>query len=240
MKRSSKVWPILLKRELAAFYQSPVAWIVTGLFLVFSGFLFFPTFFLINRAELRNFFSLLPVLFSFFIPALTMRLVSEESRSGSLETLLTLPVSGSDVVAAKFLSSLIFVAGMLLPTLVYVISVSRIGNPDPGPIVGGYLGAVFLASAYSAIGLYASSLTKNQIVAFFLAFSLCIVLTMAHQFAIFLPPLMVAPVEFLGSTSHFDSVTRGILDSRDLLYFISITAFFLAMTVRNLDDRRAG
>lgn len=102
MKKSKVVWPVLLKRELQAFYQSPVAWIVTGLFLAFSGFLFFPTFFLINRAEMRNFFSLLPVLFAFFIPALTMRLLAEESRSGSIETLLTLPVSGRDVVASKF------------------------------------------------------------------------------------------------------------------------------------------
>ncbi|HOC30258.1 MAG TPA: ABC-2 transporter permease, partial [Treponemataceae bacterium] len=124
MKKTSAVWPVLLARELKALYQSPVAWIVTVLFLVFSGFLFFPTFFLINRAELRNFFQLLPVLFSFFIPALTMRVLSEESRSGSLETLLTLPVSGADVVASKFLSVLVFIAGMLLPTAVYVVSVS--------------------------------------------------------------------------------------------------------------------
>jgi len=238
MKKSRAVWPVLLARELKALYQSPVAWIVTVLFLAFSGFLFFPTFFLVNRAELRNFFQLLPVLFSFFIPALTMRVLSEESRSGSLETLLTLPVSGADVVASKFLSVLVFIAGMLLPTAVYVVSVSLIGNPDPGPIAGGYLGALFLAAAYASIGVYASSLTKNQIVAFFVAFSVCIVLTLAHQFAIFLPAVLVDPVEFVGTASHFEAVSRGILDSRDLLYFASATAIFLALSVRNLDDRR--
>lgn len=238
MKKTSAVWLVLLARELKALYQSPVAWIVTVLFLVFSGFLFFPTFFLINRAELRNFFQLLPVLFSFFIPALTMRVLSEESRSGSLETLLTLPVSGADVVASKFLSVLVFIAGMLFPTAVYVVSVSLIGKPDPGPIAGGYIGALFLSAAYAAIGVYASSLTKNQIVAFFIAFSVCIVLTLGHQFAIFLPAALVGPVEFLGTASHFEAVSRGILDSRDLLYFASVTAIFLALSVRNLEDRR--
>ena len=187
---------------------------------------------------MRNFFSLLPILFSFFLPALTMRLLAEESRSGSLETLLTLPVTGAHVTAAKFLSVVVFVAGMLAPSLAYVFSIGMIGNPDPGPIAGGYLGALFLAAAYASIGLYASSVTKNQILAFFVAFSLCIMLTLAHQFAIFLPPFLVAPVEFLGSSSHFEAVSRGILDTRDLLYFASLTALFLAMTVRNLDDRR--
>lgn len=238
MTKSKAVWPVLLKRELQAFYQSPVAWIVTGLFLVFSGFLFFPTFFLINRAELRNFFSLLPVLFSFFIPALTMRLFAEETRSGSIETLLTLPVSGGDVVASKFLAVLVFIGGMLAPTLVYVLSISLIGTPEAGPIIGGYAGAFFLSASFSAIGLYASSLTKNQIIAFFVAFSISIVLTLSSQFAVFLPAILVGPVEFLGVTSHFESISRGIVDSRDIVYFISLTVFFLALTVRNLNDRR--
>ncbi|HKL85474.1 MAG TPA: ABC-2 transporter permease [Treponemataceae bacterium] len=238
MIKSKAVWPVLLKRELQAFYQSPVAWIVTGLFLVFSGFLFFPTFFLINRAELRNFFSLLPVLFSFFIPALTMRLLAEETRSGSIETLLTLPVSGRDIVASKFLAVFIFIVGMLVPTLVYVFSISLIGKPEMGPIIGGYIGALFLSASFSAIGLYASSVTKNQIIAFFIAFSIAIILTLSSQFAIFLPAILVGPVEFFGVTSHFESISRGILDSRDLVYFISLTVFFLALTARNLDDRR--
>lgn len=236
--KQKAVWPVLLKRELSSLYQSPIAWIVMILFLVFSGFLFFPTFFLVNRAEMRNFFTILPVMFSFFIPALTMRLFSEESRSGSLETLLTLPVSGGDVVAGKFLSVLLFIGSMLLPTLVYALSISLIGKPDAGPLIGGYLGSVFLASSYTAIGVYASSLTKNQIVAFFIAFSISMILTLAHQFAIFLPAQIVNLVEFLGTSSHFDAVSRGVLDSRDLLYFASLTALFLFLTVQNCNDRR--
>lgn len=235
---AAKPWRTLLARELSSLYQSPVAWIVTVLFLVFSGFLFFPTFFLVNRAEMRNFFSLLPIMFSFFIPALTMRLLAEEQRSGSLETLLTLPVKTTDVVYAKFVSVVVFVAGMLGFSLVYVLSISVIGKPDFGPIIGGYLGSIFLVAAYTAIGIFASSVTKNQIVAFFVGFALCISLSFIHQFSIFLPASIVSPLEFLGTTSHFNAIARGIIDTRDLIYFISLTALFLGLTIKNVGNRR--
>ncbi len=232
------VWIHLAKRELAAFYSGPVAYIVAVLFLAFSGFLFFSTFFLVNRAELRTFFSLLPVLFAFFIPALTMRLFSEETRSGSIETLLTLPVTPLDVVVGKFAAAFVSAAGMLLPTLVYVLTVIRLGSPDTGPIVGGYLGSLFLVAAFSAIGVCASALTKNQIVAFFTAFTLCMVLAMIDRFFVLLPSAVVGPLEFLSAGKHFESVARGIIDSRDLVYFASLTVIFLAITVTRLDAGR--
>lgn len=152
----------ILARELSAYFSSPVAYIVSGLFLVFSGMLFISTFFLVNRAELRDFFGLLPVLFSFFIPALTMRLFAEEKRSGTIETLFTLPVSALDAVLGKFLAALVFVAVMLLPTLAYVLTAAFLGDLDPGPVVGGYLGALLLAAGFSAVGVYASAVTKTR------------------------------------------------------------------------------
>jgi ABC-2 type transport system permease protein len=239
MKKQKSVWPVIMKRELVAFFTSPVAYIVTGLFVVFSGFLLFSTFFLVNRAELRNFFTLLPVLFAFFVPALTMRLFAEEKRSGSIETLLTLPVSALDVVMGKFLAVFLFTASMLVPTLVYAVTALLLGHPDPGPLVGGYLGALFLAAGFSAIGLFASSVTKNQIVAFFIAFTVCILLAIIDQFLVLLPATIVVQLEFLSAGFHFESISRGILDTRDLLYFLSLTAFFLGLTVQILDDRRA-
>ncbi len=237
--KHTPLWPVIARRELAALFQSPVAWIVMALFLAFSGLLFLPAFFLINRAELRGFFSLLPILFSFFIPAITMRAISEEKRSGTIETLLTLPVSGFDVIAGKFAAVLGFVASMLLPTLSYVFSVLLIGSPDPGPLLGGYIGALVLASAFASIGLFASTLTRNQIVAFFAAFAICITLTFVGQFAIFLPAVLAAPVQYLSVTTHFESIARGIVDTRDILYFASLTCVFFGLAVRTVDDRRS-
>lgn len=230
---------IIMKRELASYFTSPVAYIVTGLFLIFSGFMFFSTFFLSKRAELRGFFNLLPVLLSFFVPALTMRLFSEEKRSGSLETLLTLPITDFEAVMGKFFAAFITSAAMLVPTLFYVITAYSFGKPDLGPIVGGYLGALFLCAAFSAIGLFASSLTKNQIIAFFVAFAVCILLSMISIFLVVLPAPIVNVLSFFTADTHFNSVARGIIDSRDLLYFISLTALFIGLTVKvSQNDRR--
>lgn len=237
--KQKPVWLVILNRELAAHFSSPVAYIVTGLFLIFSGFLFFSTFFLVGRAELRNFFSLLPILFAFFIPALTMRLLAEEKRSGTIETLFTMPVSAFDATMGKFLSALSFTLIMLIPTLFYALSAAVLGDPDPGPMIGGYLGAFFLAAAFSAVGVYASGVTKNQIVAFFIAFTICISLAMIDAFLVILPAPIANLLQFLSAGYHFNSIARGIVDSRDILYFLSVTTLFLWMTVDTLDDRRA-
>jgi ABC-2 type transport system permease protein len=229
----------ILSRELSAYFSSPVAYIVSGLFLVFSGILFISTFFLVNRAELRDFFGLLPVLLSFFIPALTMRLFAEEKRSGTIETLFTLPVSPFDAVMGKFLAALTFVAVMLLPTLAYVLTAAFLAYLDPGPVVGGYLGALLLAAGFSAVGLYASAVTKNQIVAFFVAFSICILLALVDRFLVLLPGPVVGFLEFFSAGHHFDAITRGIVDSRDILYFASLSVLFVWMSVDVMEDRRA-
>ncbi len=230
---------VIMKRELASYFTSPVAYIVTGLFLLFSGFMFFSTFFISKRAELRNFFGLLPVLLSFFVPAITMRLFSEEKRSGSLETLLTLPVTDFEAVMGKFWAAFITSAAMLVPTLFYVLTAYMFGTPDAGPIIGGYLGALFLCAAFSAIGLFASSLTKNQIIAFFAAFAICILLSMISVFLVVLPAPVVSVLSFFTADTHFNSIARGIIDSRDLLYFVSLTALFAGLTVKvSQNDRR--
>lgn len=229
---------VIFKREMSSFFTSPVAYIVMGLFLLISGFLFFSTFFLYDKAEMRGFFSLLPLLFAFFIPAITMRLFAEEKKSGTIETLITMPFSSREIVFGKFLSGLAFTAVMLLPTLIYVFTVARLGELDPGPVVSGYLGALFLAAAFTAIGLYCSFLTKNQIVAFFVAFSICIVLVLLDNFLILLPSVLVDVFEFISAGSHFNSIARGILDSRDIVYFLSVTAAFLVKTSLDLEERR--
>jgi ABC-2 type transport system permease protein len=229
--RRPRVATVIVKRELGAYFSGPIAYIVTGLFLIFSGILFFSSFFLQDRAELRRFFDNLPILLSFFIPALTMRLFSEEKRSGSIETLMTLPVTELDVVWGKFAAAWTSVVVMLVPTVSYVVTVMLFGSPDPGPIVGGYLGAVFLCAAFSAIGLFASSVTKNQIIAFFVAFGISIVLSTLDYFLIFMPGAVVNFLAYFSAGAHFSSVSRGIIDTRDLLYFVSVTLLFLVLTI---------
>ena len=138
---------IIMRRELGAYFTSPVAYIVTGLFLIITGVMFFTTFYLYNRAELRNMFTLMPVILSLFIPALTMRLFAEEKKSGSLETLMTLPVTEFDVVLGKFLAAFISSLTMIAPTLFYLLGILPFGTPDAGPVIGGYIGTVFLCAA---------------------------------------------------------------------------------------------
>ena len=233
-KSAKKYCPaiIIMKRELKSYFTSPVAYIVTALFLIIAGILFYSTFFLYDRAELRQFFSSLPLLLSFFIPALTMRIFAEERRVGSIETLMTLPVTELDVVTGKYLASFISTLIMLAPTLLYILPAAIFGSPDFGPIVGGYLGKIFLCASYTAIGVFATSVTKNQIIAFFTGFIICIVLTLIDSFLIFLPSPIVSFFSYLSANGHFTSISRGILDTRDLIYFMSLTALFFATTVK--------
>ncbi|MCR5765247.1 MAG: ABC transporter permease [Treponema sp.] len=223
---------IIMKRELASYFSGPIAYIVICLFLGIAGFTFFSTFFLQNRAELRNYFGLLPLLLSFFVPALTMRLFAEEKRVGSIETLMTLPVTEVNVVTGKFLAAFIETLIMIAPTLFYVIAAEIFGEPDYGPIIGGFVGAIFLCASYVAIGLFASSITKNQIIAFFVGFIICIVLTMIDAFLVIFPSSVVKALSFLCADVHFSSVAKGIIDSRDILYFVSLTALFFTLTVK--------
>ncbi|MBW2600832.1 MAG: ABC transporter permease subunit, partial [Deltaproteobacteria bacterium] len=177
----------IFKKEFMAYFVSPIAYIVISIFLLITGWLFFTTFFLNNQANLRNFFALLPIIFSFVVPAITMRLFSEELNVGSYETLLTMPVTLRDVVAGKFLAALAFVITMLVPTASYPITVSFLGRLDWGPVAGGYIGAILLGAAFCSIGLFASSLTRNQIIAFIIAVAICFVLTLIDKMLFFLP-----------------------------------------------------
>ena len=223
---------VIMKRELKSYFSGPIGYIITALFLVINGLLFFAAFFLQNRADLRNFFSMLPILLSFFIPAITMRVLAEEKRIGSIETLMTLPVREIDVVTGKYLAILIEALVMLAPTLFYVITAEIFGSPDYGPIIGGYAGAIFICAAFAAIGLFSSSITKNQIIAFAVAMAICLALTFIESFLVFLPDGIVKLFSFLSASVHFGSISKGIVDTRDLLYFISLTALFFVCTVR--------
>jgi len=222
----------ILSKELKDYFISPIAYIVIAIFLVVTGWFFFSTFFLFNQADLRNFFDLLPITFSFLIPAVTMRLFSEEFHVGSYEVLLTLPVTFVDIILGKFLAAVLFVSAALVPTLAYPVSISVLGKLDWGPVIGGYLGAVFLAAAYSAVGLFASALTRNQIIAFIVGVSICFALTLIDKMLFFFPGSLLALLGYLGADTHFGNIAKGIIDSRDILYFLSVT--FLGLYACNL------
>ena len=213
----------IFRKEFRTYFVSPIAYIVISIFLLVTGWFFFMTFFLYNQADLRNFFTLLPLIFSFVVPAITMRLFSEELNMGSYEILLTLPVTYRDVILGKFLASVAFITAMLIPTLAYPISVSFLGQIDWGPVAGGYIGAVMLGAAFSAVGLFASSMTRNQIIAFIIGLAICFALTLVDKMLFFLPQSLLGIFEYLGADFHFQNISRGIIDSRDILYFLSVS-----------------
>jgi len=228
----------IFRREFRHYFITPIAYIVISIFLILTGWFFFSTFFLYSQTELRNFFSLLPIIFSFIVPTVTMRLFSEEYNVGSYEILVTMPVTDRDIILGKFLAALCFVAVMLLPTVSYAISVSMLGDLDWGPVVGGYVGALLLGGAFVAVGLFASALTKNQIIAFIIGMIICFALTMVDKILFFLPESMLGFFQYIGADYHFENVSKGILDTRDILYFASVVFAALYGTFLVLQEKK--
>jgi len=209
-------------KELKDYFISPIAYIVISIFLLVTGWFFFTTFFYYNQADLRNFFNLLPITFSFLIPAVTMRLFSEELNVGSYEMLLTLPVTFKDILLGKFLAGVLFVAAALVPTFAYPIFIAFMGQLEWGPVAGGYLGALLLSASFVAVGLFASSLTRNQIIAFIVGMAICFTLTLIDKMLFFFPGPLLGVVGYLGADFHFQNIAKGIIDSRDIVYFSSV------------------
>ena len=227
----------IFRKDFRSYFVSPIAYIVIAIFLLVTGWFFFATFFLFGQANLRNFFSLLPIIFSFVIPAITMRLIAEELNIGSYETLMTMPVTYTGVVVGKFLASLAFVTALLVPTLAYPLTVSALGQLDWGPVIGGYIGALLLAAAFCAIGLFASGLTRNQIIAFIIGMAICFTLTLIDKMLFFLPRSMLGVLSYLGADFHFQNISKGIIDTRDVVYFFSVTFIGLYGTYLALKEK---
>jgi ABC-2 type transport system permease protein len=223
----------IFKKEFRSYFLSPIAYIVISVFLVIIGWLFFSTFFLDRQANLTRFFTLLPVTFAFVVPAVTMRLFSEEINIGSYEILLTMPVTFLDIIVGKFLAAVAFIGVMLVPTLVYAITTTFLGKLDWGPVFGGYLGAMLLGATFSSIGILASSMTRNQVVAFIIGMAVCLALTLLIDFLLFfLPNFLVGIFQYLSANYHFQNIAKGVIDLRDILYFVSVS--FVALYGTNL------
>ncbi|WP_131539862.1 gliding motility-associated ABC transporter permease subunit GldF [Pedobacter nototheniae] len=230
----------VFKRELFSFLSSMVAYITIGVFLLVSGLLlwFFPDTSVLDYgyAELNGFFSLVPYLFMFLIPAITMRSFAEEKREGTYELLITKPITIWQIIGAKYLASLVLVLFALIPTLIYYYSVYQLGFPtgniDSGAVIGSYIGLFLLGTAFTSIGIFSSALTKNQVIAFAISVFLCFVSFSGFDSVSKIISLQNFEniITGLGINEHYQSISRGVLDTRDLIYFITFSILFLSFT----------
>lgn len=234
------------RRELAGYFATPVAYVFIVIFLVLAGALTFTlgNFFNRNQADLQPFFSFVPWLFLFLVPALTMRLWAEERRLGTIELLLTLPLAQWQAVLGKFLAAWAFCGIALALTFPLVITVNLLGEPDNGVILAGYAGCLAVAGAYLAVGAAVSAMTKNQVVAFVLAVAICFVFAAAGSPVVteFLSqrlPVLAEVARALSVADRFSGFTRGVIGARDLVFFASFIGFFLFLNTVVLDHRKA-
>ncbi|MDP2361847.1 MAG: ABC transporter permease [bacterium] len=226
------------RREVLAYFNSAVAYLFVTVFLLLAGWFFFSGFFIGGQAEIRGLLELIPLLFIFFVPALTMRLISEEWRSGTLELLVTYPVRDHEIVLGKFLAALSLLAVTIAGTLAWTLTVSALGDLDTGMVLTGYLGMLLMGAAYTAIGLLASSLTPNQIVGFILGIAMILVLFLLDKVLFFIPARLVGLFEYLAVDAHYHSMIRGVVDSRDLVYYGTLIALALYLAGLSLGRRR--
>ena len=229
---------IILKKELKHIFLSPIAYIFSAIFLAVSGIYFFSRFFIISQNDMRDYFSVLPIILSLIIPPITMGLLSSEFSSGSYELIITQSVSTLEIIIGKFLSAVIFMLFALLPTIMYPITLLFLGRLDLGPVIGGYIGSVFLISALCAIGIFASSITKNQIIALIVALAITIFFNVFLKLISLLFPSLTNVMDFISGDYHFNSIARGVLDLRDIIYFLSITTVFLYLSNIALENRK--
>ena len=232
----------ILKKEINSFFASPIGYLVIAIFLVLNGlflWVFRGDFNILNYgfADMSPFFLLAPWILIFLIPAVTMRSFSDEKKQGTLELLLTKPLSHLQIVLGKYFGALILIIIALLPTLLYVYTIYALGNPtgnlDVGSTLGSYFGLLFLVAAYTAIGVFTSTLSDNQIVSFILSVFLCFLFYIGFEgISEFSSSTLI---EQFGMSYHYRSMSRGVLDTRDIIYFLSLTVFFISLTKLNLN-----
>ena len=239
----------LFRKEIGSFFSSLIGYIVITVFLLING-LFLWVFTLefnildFGYASIENLFMLAPIVFLFLIPAITMRLFADEKKSGTIEILLTQPLTDLEIILAKYFAGLVLVLFSLLPTLIYFFSVYQLGLPpgniDTGGMWGSYIGLLFLGASFVAIGLFSSSITDNQIVSFIIAIFLCGFLYIGFEFIYSLDLFgnIDLFIKSLGINAHYTSMSRGVIDTRDIIYFLSVIALFIILTKFSLASRK--
>ncbi len=229
----------IYKKELKSYFYSATAYVVNVLFLLIIGWFFTATLFINGgEATMRPVYSYVPLLFLFFIPAITMKTIAEEKKSNTFELLVTMPINDIEIILGKFFAALTLVLISVLLTFIYVITLSMFGDVDTGEIIGGYLGLIFMASAYISLGIFASSLTDNQIVAFIIAFIFAFFFFIINKITLFLPVGLSRFFEYISIDYHFSNISKGIIDSRDIIYYLSITVLGLYFANFVLESRK--
>jgi len=219
----------IAKREFKGYFLSPIAYVYLIAFLVIVNWVFFHGFFLIGQADLRPLFTIMPLVFLFFAPAVAMGRWADEQKTGTLELLFTLPVRDWEAVIAKFIAGLALILAAVLLTTPAVVTAEFVGDLDWGPVIGGMIGTVLLGGAYLSISLVFSALTENQIIAFILGVVMCFVMLVIGTPLVAGGPgsLWASSITYAGLGTHFQSIARGVIDTRDIVYYITIIGFFL-------------
>ena len=226
-------------KEMKSYFNSPMAYIFLVIFAVINGYFFTRTFFLFNQSDMRSLFNIIPLVYIFFIPAVTMSLIAKEKNMGTMEVMSTLPLKDMDFVLGKFLSALSLIVIGLLITLIHFLTLTQVGtNIDYGAVFTGYLGLALAGAVYTSVGIFASSLTDNQVVAFIIGIFIVIIFFLMDKMLMFVPVSLTGLIQFLSVDYHLSNISRGVIDSRNLIYFSSVVGFFLFMTVRALEIRR--
>tara|TARA_B100000378_G_scaffold239123_1_gene206845 strand:+ start:88 stop:807 length:720 start_codon:yes stop_codon:yes gene_type:complete len=226
-------------KEMRSYFNSPMAYIFLVIFAVINGYFFTRTFFLFNQSDMRSLFNIIPLVYLFFIPAITMSLIAREKNLGTMEIISTLPLKDLDFVAGKFLAALSLVLVGLLITLVHFFTLIQVGtNIDYGAVFTGYLGLALAGAVYSSVGTFASSVTDNQVVAFIIGIFIVIIFFLMDKMLMFVPVSLTGIIQYLSVDYHLSNISRGVIDSRNLIYFASVVGFFLFMTVRVLEIRK--
>lgn len=228
----------ICKRELHSFYFSLTAYIVVALFLLISGWLFWPTVFESQVLTMRPFFAVAPLFLTFFAPAVTMGIFAEERKLGTIELLVTMPVSEAEIIIGKYVAALILLSSIFVMTLPYALTLATLGPLDWGPVIGGYVGLLLLGSAYAAIGMMVSSWTSDQIISVLVSFFICFTFYFLDKMLTFLPPSLASFIQYLGTDYHFQNIAKGVIDIRDVTYYLSVSAIALGITKLTLESRK--
>ena len=226
-------------KEMKSYFNSPMAYIFLVIFSVINGYFFTQTFFLFNQSDMRSLFNIIPLVYLFFIPAVTMSLIAREKNLGTMEVISTLPLKNMDFVLGKFLAAFSLVLTGLLVTLIHFFTLAQVGtNVDYGAVFTGYLGLALAGAVYSSVGTFASSVTDNQVVAFIIGIFIVLVFFLMDKMLMFVPVALTGIIQYLSVDYHLSNISRGVIDSRNLIYFASVVGLFLFMTVRMLEIRR--
>lgn len=230
---------IVFKKELKSYFNSPMAYIFLIVFAIVTGYFFTNTFFLFNQSNMRALFNIVPLVYLFFIPAITMGLIAREKNIGTMEVISTLPITDVEFVVGKFFSALSLIALGLAFTLIHFFTLINVGtNIDYGAVFTGYLGLLMLGSVYASVGTFASSVTDNQVIAFIISVFIVLIFFLMDKMLYFMPVSISGLIQYISVDYHLSNISRGVIDSRNIIYFTSLIGFFLFITVRVLEVRK--